>query len=378
MKKIIVVGAGVLGASAAYHLAKEGVEVLIADRHHPGQATDAAAGIVCPWISQRRNKAWYRLVKGGARYYPSLIERLKEEGEADTGYKQVGALSLHTDEDKLKKMKERTIKRREDAPEIGDIKILSNEETRKLIPILSKEYGSVYISGGARVDGRALRDALLSAAIKNGARMIIGGGSLLTESGKVVGIEIQGENFFADEVVVTGGAWAAELIDPLGVEFQVSFQKAQILHLHLEGMNTDQWPVVMPPTNQYLLSFEGGRLVAGATHEDNTGFDVRPTAGGLHEILDKAIDIAPGIINSTILETRVGFRPYTPGFLPVIGRLPGYEGLLLANGLGASGLTSGPYLGAELASLALGKPTELDLDDYPVSGAVMNRNKDLS
>jgi D-amino-acid dehydrogenase len=73
MQKIIVIGAGILGASTAYHLAKSGAEVIIVDRHDRGQATYAAAGIVCPWLSQRRNKAWYQLAIGGARYYPDLI-----------------------------------------------------------------------------------------------------------------------------------------------------------------------------------------------------------------------------------------------------------------------------------------------------------------
>jgi D-amino-acid dehydrogenase len=369
MKKVIVVGAGILGASAAYHLAKQGADVLIADRKHTGQATDAAAGIVCPWLSQRRNQAWYRLVKGGARYYPFLIKQLEADGEMNTGYKKVGALSLHHDESKLEKMAERAIKRREDAPEIGEVEILSKEETQKRFPLLSEEYGSVYVSGGARVNGRALRDALLNGAIKNGARLINGQGALLAKGKRIIGLELEGGYFPADEIVVTGGAWASELIKPLGCQFQVSFQKAQILHMRMEGLDTEGWPVVMPPTNQYLLSFEDGRIVAGATHEDDTGYDVRPTAGGLYEILEKAMKIAPGLHNGTFLETRVGFRPYTPGFLPIIGRLPGYEGLLLANGLGASGLTSGPYLGAELARLAMDLETELNLEDYPVQGA---------
>ncbi|TKI09572.1 FAD-binding oxidoreductase, partial [Bacillus cereus] len=47
-----------------------------------------------------------------------------------------------------------------------------------------------------------------------------------------------------------------------------------------------------------------------------------------------------------------------------------FEGILVANGLGASGLTAGPYLGAELAKLALGQPIELDLNDYDVAGAI--------
>ncbi|WP_258870972.1 NAD(P)/FAD-dependent oxidoreductase, partial [Halobacillus trueperi] len=107
MKKYIVVGGGVLGASTAYHLAKEGVDVKIIDRKDEGQATEAAAGIVCPWLAQRRNKRWYRLVKGGARYYPELIRQLEAEGETRTGYRRVGAISLQRDEAKLEKTIER-------------------------------------------------------------------------------------------------------------------------------------------------------------------------------------------------------------------------------------------------------------------------------
>jgi D-amino-acid dehydrogenase len=94
------------------------------------------------------------------------------------------------------------------------------------------------------------------------------------------------------------------------------------------------------------------------------------TAGGIHDILSKALEVAPGLSESTYLETRVGFRPFTPGFLPVIGALPNYEGIYVANGLGASGLTSGPYLGAELAKLVLEKQTEIDLRSYEVAGAL--------
>ncbi|MFL6518147.1 MAG: NAD(P)/FAD-dependent oxidoreductase, partial [Bacillus sp. (in: firmicutes)] len=76
MQRIVVIGAGILGSSTAYHLAQSGAEVTLIDRMDSGQATDAAAGIVCPWLSQRRNKAWYQLAKGGAKYYPELIAQL--------------------------------------------------------------------------------------------------------------------------------------------------------------------------------------------------------------------------------------------------------------------------------------------------------------
>jgi D-amino-acid dehydrogenase len=370
MQKMIVVGAGILGASTAYHLAKAGVQVTLVDRHDAGQATDAAAGIVCPWLSQRRNKAWYQLVKGGARYYPSLIEQLEAVGETDTGYKRVGAISLHTDEEKLGKMAERARIRRDEAPEIGEITILSPAETKKLFPPLGEEYGSVFVSGGARVNGRALRNALVNAAMKHGAEFLEGEATLIHKDQQITGIKFDDNILEADLVIVTGGVWAKELLQPLGVNFLVTPQKAQIVHLQMLDTDTSGWPVVMPPNDQYILTFEDGRVVVGATHEDQAGLDFRVTAGGINEVLGKALQVAPGLVNCTLLETRVGFRPFTPGFLPVIGALPNYDGLLISNGLGASGLTSGPYLGSELAKLALGRETEIDIGSYNLLGAL--------
>ncbi|WP_085524322.1 NAD(P)/FAD-dependent oxidoreductase [Tuberibacillus sp. Marseille-P3662] len=376
MQTYIVVGAGILGASTAYHLAKAGANVTVVDREDPGQATDAAAGIVCPWLSQRRNKSWYKLAKGGAGYYPTLIKALEADGEADTGYDRVGAISLHTDETKLDKMVERALKRRDDAPEMGEITRLSPDETQAQFPPLSEQYGSVHVSGAARVNGRKLRQSLINAAKKHGASFIHADATLDFEDNRITGINVEGRTLHADKVVVTAGAWAKELLTPLGMDLLVTTQKAQIVHLDLPDMDSSKWPVIMPPNDQYLLTFGDGRVVVGATHENHVGFDYRVTAGGLHEIFDKALAIAPGLAHSTLLETRVGFRPFTPGSLPVIGPIPNYENLLMANGLGASGLTSGPYLGAELAKLALDKPTEIEPSEFDVAGALELMDQD--
>ncbi|WP_042224332.1 NAD(P)/FAD-dependent oxidoreductase [Oceanobacillus manasiensis] len=366
----IVIGGGILGASTAFHLANNGKAVTLVDRKDTGQATDAAAGIVCPWLSQRRNKAWYKLAKGGAKIYPEIIEKLRELGETDTGYERVGAISLHTEEKKLTAMKERALKRREDAPEMGEITMLSEEETRQYFPLIGEGYSAVHVSGAARVDGRKLRDALIRGAEKLGAQIVNGDASLVTEGGTVTGVRIDHEIFEADTVIATTGAWMGELFKPLGIGFDVQPQRAQLMHLKLEGHDTAKWPVVIPPTNQYMLAFDDQRLVIGATHEDETGFDARITAGGLYEVLSKALQVSPQLAHATVLETRVGFRPVTPGFLPVVGSVPGVSGLFVANGLGASGLTMGPYIGAQLSKLAQGLESEIDPANYPVGEAI--------
>ncbi|GAB6006381.1 FAD-binding oxidoreductase [Geobacillus vulcani] len=370
MKPYIVVGAGILGASTAYHLAKEGASVMIIDRGDKGQATDAAAGIVCPWLSQRRNQKWYRLAKGGAKFYPSLIEELESYGETETGYARVGALWLHTDEQKLEQMEERALKRREDAPEMGEIVRLHPQEAKELFPPLVGEHHTLYVSGAARVNGRAVRDALMNASQKRGAAYIRGNARLLFEGSRIIGVEADGTKYAAEAVIVTAGAWAGELLEPLGIKLLVTPQKGQLIHLEHPECDTSHWPVVMPPNNQYMLAFPGSRIVIGTTHEDEAGMDIRPTAGGMHELLDKALAVAPGLSTWTYIETRVGFRPRTPGFLPIFGPLPGFSGVYIANGLGSSGLTVGPYLGKELAKLVIGLPTELDPSDYDAASAV--------
>ncbi|KJE26344.1 FAD-binding oxidoreductase [Geobacillus thermoleovorans] len=370
MKSCIVIGAGILGASVAYHLAKEGATVMIIDRGDKGQATDAAAGIVCPWLSQRRNQKWYRLAKGGAKFYPFLMEELESYGETETGYARVGALWLHTDEQKLEQMEERALQRREDAPEMGEIVRLHPQEAKELFPPLAGEHHALYVSGAARVNGRAVRDALMNAAQKRGAAYIRGNARILFEGSRVIGVEVNEAKYTAEAVIVTAGVWAGELLEPLGVRFAVSPQKGQIVHLEWGADETGRWPVVMPPNNQYMLAFPGGRIIIGTTHEDEAGMDIRATAGGIHEILDKALAVAPGLSACTYVETRVGFRPRTPGFLPVFGAIPRFFGLYVANGLGSSGLTVGPYLGKELAKLVIGLPTELDPSDYDVANAI--------
>ncbi|MCZ1268058.1 NAD(P)/FAD-dependent oxidoreductase [Paenibacillus tundrae] len=376
MKKVIVVGSGILGASTAYQLAKRGAEVLIIDRKDRGQATDAAAGIICPWLSQRRNQDWYQLAKAGARFYPGLIEELKSEGETETGYAQVGALSIHTDVEKINKMQERAHLRKEDAPEIADITRLDAKETHERFPLLEENFQSVYISGAARIDGRALRDALIRSAQRNGAVLINGDATLQYESDRVTGVVVDGKVISADEVIVCAGAWASELLKPLGIDFKVHYQKAQIMHLQVHDReDTGKWPVVMPPSDQYLLAFDQQKIVIGATHEnDIEGYDIRVTAGGMQEILNKGLELAPGLADSTFQEVRVGFRPFTPGFLPVMGAVPGWEGLITANGLGASGLTMGPFIGSQLAKLALGMKLDIDIQPYDL-GKAMDHQK---
>jgi D-amino-acid dehydrogenase len=131
-------------------------------------------------------------------------------------------------------------------------------------------------------------------------------------------------------------------------------QRGQIVHLHLPGVETAEWPVIFPLGGHYLLAFDDSRVVVGATREPGVGFDYRVTAAGQAEVLTQALHVAPGLATATMIETRVGFRPVGPG-RPVLGYVEGSDWLLIGNGLGAAGLTIGPLGGRMLAEAALGR-----------------------
>ena len=363
--RLVVVGSGVVGASCAYAASCLGAEVVLVDAAAAGQATAAGAGIVCPWSSRGDDPAWYAFACMSARQYPRLIEDLGELGETNTGYRRVGALSLADSGEQQEGVRQRILARRAGAPEIGDVEALTGAEARGLFPPLRADCLAVYVGGAARVDGRLLAASLARAAVRKGAIIRDGRAQLLCSGGRVTGVLLGGQIVAADAVVAAAGAWTRAFLEPAGVTVAVAPQRGQIAHLSLEPADTSRWPVVLPGgSGHYMLAFDGSRVVAGATRETGAGFDYRVTPGGLAEILGQALAVAPGLADGTYLETRVGFRPIGPDIRPLLGPVPGVDGLVVATGLGASGLTMGPYAGAVAARAALGEPDAVDLAPF--------------
>jgi len=367
--KVIVVGAGVFGASTAYHLARAGADVTVFDRDDAGRATSAGAGVVCPWLSAREDEAWRAIAFGAGRVYPELVVELAGEGEHDLCYRRVGLMVVPDEAGQLDAVEQRLAVRRQVAPEMGVVRRLSAEQAVGLFPALRPGQPATHIEAGARVNGRLMAASLLRAAQKRGAVVRAGSPEIVADGGAVRGVRVDDAVVGADAVVVTAGAWAPALLAPLGVALRVEPQKGQIVHLRLAGVDTSEWPMLQPMNSFYLLTFDDSRVVIGATREVGSGFDYRVTAEGQATVLNVALAVAPGLADAELIETRVGFRPMAADELPMIGAVRGIGGLFVGNGLGPSGLTLGPYAGRLLAEAVLGRGSEIDLAAYdPLRG----------
>lgn len=372
--RVIVIGSGIGGAATAYHLAARGAEVVAVDAPRPGVATEAGAGIVSPWTSRWDNQI-YPLAAAAGAYYPQLAAALAEQGQ-HTSYEVVGGMVVSESAAELDEAEALLLSRVAEAPGAGAVSRLDPAQARSLFPLLAPDLGAVHLSGAGRVDGRRIRRALIAAAKQRGARFVRAMASLLPNVPAMAGtsapgalvtangrwrVTAGGEELVADALVLSAGAWSAAVAERLGLVVPVAPQRGQITHFELPGTDTAAWPVVLPRSSHYLLSFPGGHVVAGATRETGSGFDHRVTAAGQREVLDHALAVAPGLADSTLAETRIGFRPATPDTLPLLGAVDGHPGLWLATGFGPAGLTLAPYAGKLIADLVLGGDVPADL-----------------
>jgi D-amino-acid dehydrogenase len=371
--RVIVVGSGIAGASAAYHLTQFGAEVCLVDNEAQGRATFAGAGIVCPWLSQNQDPRYQTLSFAAVRYYPELAAKLTASGENGVDYDVVGGLVVDHSIEQLEPVACRLQKHLEQGiKEIGEIRLLDMGGPKKLFPYLDSELTGLYLSGAARVSGEGFRLGLLNAARRAGAKELFGTAVLRRSGDAVVGVRIAEEFIGADLVIVAAGAWSTELCRPLDLHLSIEPQRGQILHLKVSETNTEALPVIVPVlSDYYMLGFGDSRIVLGATRESGTGFDFRVTAGGVAEVLQEGLRLAPGLKNAGLEEIRVGFRPMSRDGLPLLGRPSSITGLILATGLGRYGLTLGPYVGRLAAQLAVGATPSSDPSSFtPDRGSV--------
>lgn len=356
MKKVAIVGAGIVGATTAYYLSKEAdVEVTVYD-HGLGQATKAAAGIISPWFSKRRNKAWYKMVRLGADFYVDLLNDLQESGQEVDFYQRWGVFLLKKDESKLEELYQLALQRKVESPLIGELAILDQATASNLFPGLEGFERLLYASGGARVDGQLLVTHLLEASqvkvIKDRVTIIP------VSSGYQIGNQI------FDQVVLATGAWLGDILEPLGYEVDVRPQKGQLRDYQVP-QDMGAYPVVMPEGEWDLIPFPGGKLSLGATHENDMGFDLAVDENLLQQMAEAASSFYPSLKDAMISGERVGIRAYTSDFSPFFGQVPNLSGVFAASGLGSSGLTTGPIIGYHLAQILQGKSGVLDPADYP-------------
>lgn len=346
---VVVVGAGVIGLACAWRCAERGMRVKVIERRRPGAgASGVAAGMLAPvgeatWGEDRL----LELALASHRLWPAFAADLARASDADVGYLGLGALHVALDRDEAA-----DLRRRFELMESHGLEArrLAPRECRELEPGLgSAGGGGVHAEHEAAVDPRALIAALTTALERTGATIEIAAASEAVIDGeRMRGVRTDdGREHLAQMVLLAAGSWSAAEWLPPEARPQVRPVKGQILTL----AGAPGEPVcerIVVTERVYIVPHADGRLIVGATVEEQ-GFDLRVTAGGVHELLREAYRALPEIAELELVETVAGLRPTTPDNMPLIG--PGaIDGLMLATGHFRNGILLAPLTAQRIAA----------------------------
>lgn len=335
---VVVVGAGLIGCSAARLLSSAGVRVVLVDRNPPcREASYAAAGMLAVHVETGPEGPFFDLCRRSRALFPDFISELYEETGLDAELARAGTVvPLLDDEDEAHF---RSLERG-GAPG-ARVERLSPEDLARLEPWLAPDcrFGW-HLPDDIRVNNRRLCDAVVASLEARGVSFRLGrpAHGLLRSGSAVSGVRLAGgDGVKAGAVLLSAGAWSGGL-DGLPRPLPVEPRRGQMLALRAPaGVIRHN----LFSTSAYVVPRIEGSVFVGATVE-RVGFDKRVTADGVAALLAGARRIAPRLGSAELLETWAGLRPGTPDDLPILGLDPEVSNLFYATGHFRNGVLLAP------------------------------------
>ncbi len=341
-----------IGCAVAYFLARQGASVLLLERDAvASHASGAAAGMLAP-IGESQSEG--PLLAWGLRslaLFPELCAELRERSGVDPEYVPSGVLRVAHGEREA-----RRLRRSAEALPIAKLSWLEAEQARAVGPPLAPDLvGALWSPDEGHVRSSLMTRAYAGAARRLGARIETGSPVVgrLRAGERVVGARTAARACAADHVVLCMGAWAPGGRAWLETELALPVEPVRGQILSLDAPSPSFSPIVWGP-GAYLVPKRDGSVVVGAT-EERVGFDCRVTVEGATALLSAAPRLVPALAGCTVRGFWAGLRPDTPDHLPIIGVLPGVEGLLLAVGHYRNGVLLSPVTGRLVADAIAGK-----------------------
>jgi len=362
--KTVIIGGGIVGCSAAYHLAKLGEEVCLLERKKLTSGTTFhAAGLV----GQLRSNANITQLLG---YSVQLYNELETETGLGTGWKMNGGLRLACTQERWTEVKRQATTARSFGLQMD---LLSPRDAQELWPLMNVDdvVGAAFMP----TDGQA-NPSDITQALAKGARM---SGALIFEDTKVVDLEIEAGRIRAvitdagriecEKIVLCAGQWSHEFAARFGVNVPLISMEHQYMVTEAIADMPKNLPTLRDPDRLTYYKEEVGGLVMGG-YEANPilwarngipkGFHYTLLDGNFDHfepLMELALGRVPALENVGIKTLTNGPESFTPDGNFIIGEAPEQAGFFVGAGFNAFGIAAGGGAGMALAEwVANGEP----------------------
>ena len=367
-RHVVIVGAGAVGLSLAWELAKRDFKVTVFDAKEIGRATSwAAAGILPPANFDAATDPIDRLRGLSHRLFPEWARQLESETGIDTGFRQCGGWYLadtpgeraamigmadywHEMNIECESVSLSEFAKRE--PQISHFAAQRTDAAAWWVPDEFQIRSPHYLSALESVCGKlnvTLRDQTQVVDIaesKQGVRVMIVGGESIT----------------ADHVVVCGGVGTGQVAQWMRLQDSIVPIRGQMLLLKSASPLINS---VINVGHRYLVSRDDGHTLIGSCEEE-VGLQLGTTPEMLNTLRKFAFDLCPALSEAEEIKAWSGLRPMTFDGFPMIGRVPETTNVYVAAGHFRSGLHLAPATAVVLADLMTGQAPTVDLSAFRV------------
>jgi sarcosine oxidase, subunit beta len=361
--EVVIIGGGVMGASAAFHLAEAGVtDVLLleADQLSCGSTSKSAGGVRLQFSDEINIALALRSM--------DALEQFAVRPAADIGLQQVGYLFLLTDPADVPVF-ERNVALQNSMGVPS--RMISAAEAGRLSPLANVD--DVLAASVCMRDGHATPDAVVL-GYANAARQM--GVRVVTQC-PVTGIDLVGGDITAvrtavgtvatSTVICVSGPWSRRVAAMAGVDLPVEPVARPIWFTEPMPNRPDPVPMTIDFTTGFYFHSEGPGLLFGmADNEQPAGFDAPMRPDWLEVVGEVVAHRAPALLDVGIAGGWHGFYETTPDHNALIGEAAAVSRFLYATGFSGHGFLLGPAVGEVLRDLVLGRTTAVDVSGFDV------------
>ncbi len=373
---VVIVGGGVIGAACAYFLSREGVRVHLVERQYfsSGASRASHGGLALIHSTAVELRLAARSLQ--------LWSEIAAEARVVTEYEVPGQVTLTDTPDELPLIEHQVAMLRAEGIQCDP---LDAQQIRELEPCLAPDVpGGSYIPSEAMVQSIYAAAAMADGARRRGAVLETGSAVERIEQGsggRIARVITSQGAIDTPNVVLAGGVWTPALAAPLGVRVPVIPRKGHVIiteilperiyrhklqevgyHKTLES----SFENTVVDHRQFGVAFASEQKMAGniliGTCREFVGFDMSTQATIGAAVAKRAARFVPALANVRVLRIWTGLRPHTPDHLPILGPVPGVEGLYLATGHEGLGTTMAPITGLLISQSILGQPPALPLE----------------